>query len=334
MLLPSLFSSSPGFWKFPQCLPCECNGHAGSCEAETGHCIDCIDWTSGVHCEVCKAGYYGDPQLGVDIPCRECPCPNTQRSGHSFADTCHLEPLTNEPVCDCEEGYAGNRCEVCDDNYYGYPEVVGGSCIKCNCSGNWVESDTGNCDPSTGVCLKCIYNSEGDHCEHCKPGYWGDAPKKLCRECRCHGLGTDRRRFHCDRLTGDCHCLPNVEGAACDRCAKDHWKIASGVGCEPCACDPVGSTNTTCDVYYGQCKCKEGFGGDRCDQCEENFWGDPRVHCHDCKCNPIGSMSFQCDHKTGKCVCLDGTYVAGHIVTTVLVCVFADIQFDSHISSR
>ena len=66
------------------------------------------DWTTGAHCDRCLEGYYGDPRLGVDIPCRECPCPNTKASGHSFAERCYLDGTTNEPVCECEEGYGGN----------------------------------------------------------------------------------------------------------------------------------------------------------------------------------------------------------------------------------
>lgn len=153
----------------------------------------------------------------MDIPCRECPCPNSKASGHSFADRCYLDTATNEPVCECEEGYAGARCDVCADNHFGNPEIPGGSCIKCNCSGNWDHAAEGNCDASTGVCLKCIFNTEGDHCEYCKPGWYGNAPMELCQECVCNMLGTDPERFDCDRSTGDCHCLPNVVGRECDK---------------------------------------------------------------------------------------------------------------------
>ncbi len=63
----------------------------------------------------------------------------------------------------------------------------------------------------------------------------------------CNLLGTDRDAGPCDRQTGQCPCLPNVIGQRCDRCAPNHWKIASGLGCEPCACDPDGSLSEQCN---------------------------------------------------------------------------------------
>ena len=207
----------PGYWNFPNCEPCQCNGHAAICDAKTGECINCQQYTTGFHCEECKDSYYGIPTLEANIQCKPCPCPNTVSSGHSFADTCYLDPNTNDPVCNCQDEYSPPRCNVCADNYYGNPEVVGGKCQPCNCSNNWAEEDTGNCDPSSGKCLKCLFNTEGDHCEYCKPGWFGSATESMCEECVCDELGTDQERFDCDRFTGDCHCLPNVIGKSCDR---------------------------------------------------------------------------------------------------------------------
>ena len=91
------------------------------------------------------------------------------------------------------------------------------------------------------------------------------------------------------------------------RCEVNFWKIASGQGCEPCDCDPVGSVHTdSCNEFDGTCECKPGFGGRQCNQCEANHWGDPNVECHSCDCNEHGSTSYQCDPRTGKCDCLEG----------------------------
>lgn len=113
--------------------------------------------------------------------------------------------------------FIGARCDVCSDNYYGNPEIPGGSCVSCNCSENWNFQDTGNCDSSSGQCLKCLFNTEGDHCEYCQAGFFGDAVQGQCEACVCNILGTDPNRFDCDRFSGECHCLPNVEGRECDR---------------------------------------------------------------------------------------------------------------------
>ena len=87
-------------------------------------------------------------------------------------------------------------------------------------------SVSGNCNPSDGKCLQCIYNTVGDHCEYCEPGYFGDAINLSCAECTCNVLGTadpypesgiDKREHNCDRDSGVCRCLPNVQGDSCDK---------------------------------------------------------------------------------------------------------------------
>ena len=120
----------------------------------------------------------------------------------------------------------GSSCNQCNDNYFGNPESPGGSCINCNCSGNWDINAKGNCDPSSGKCLKCVLDTEGDHCEFCKPGYHGNAVDIGCDVCECNPLGTeepapgsgiDIREHNCDRFNGVCRCLPNVQGDKCDQ---------------------------------------------------------------------------------------------------------------------
>lgn len=66
-------------------------------------------------------------------------------------------------------------------------------------------------------------------------------------ECVCHILGTNSSAGQCNPHNGNCPCYPNVIGKECDQCADNHWKIASGIGCEPCNCDPVGSENLQCN---------------------------------------------------------------------------------------
>ncbi|UYV80205.1 LAMB1 [Cordylochernes scorpioides] len=237
----------PGFWHYPNCERCDCNSHADLCDSRTGACIDCRDNTAGHKCDRCQAGFYGDPRYGLDIPCRPCSCPGTMDSGVNHAHTCELDPRTQNVVCHCEPGYAGERCDRCANNYYGEPTVAGGGCHRCNCSQNIDVTVLGNCDSRTGECLKCLYNTDGFHCEQCRPGFFGDASLQQCIPCVCNILGTDQSQGECNRLTGQCPCLPNVVGKNCHECAPNHWKLASGKGCESCDCDLLGSFSPTCN---------------------------------------------------------------------------------------
>lgn len=296
----------PGYFNFPHCQQCDCNGHADQCEDKTGACLDCRDYTEGHRCERCIEGFYGDPKLGVDISCRACPCPGVKGLGNSFADRCELDPDTKDVICYCAEGYAGSRCDVCADNYYGHPEELGGFCSPCECNDNIDPTKPGNCDPHTGKCLQCLHNTAGDYCEICKEGYYGDALTQSCEKCSCSQLGTNFTLGNCDRITGQCPCHKNVMGMNCDQCTENHWKIAVGTGCDPCDCDPVGSLSPQCNPYIGKCDCKNGFGGRQCDQCQENFWGNPKVECFPCECDLYGSLSAQCMRENGSCICQPG----------------------------
>ena len=92
------------------CLPCECNNLANTCNITTGVCINCTSNSEGDQCEQCQSGYYGDPT--TDVECLQCMCPNTYNS-HSL--TCILNG-----TCDaCDEGYDGDSCQFCANGYFG-----------------------------------------------------------------------------------------------------------------------------------------------------------------------------------------------------------------------
>ncbi|KAI1305823.1 Laminin subunit beta-1 [Halotydeus destructor] len=300
----------PGYWDFPQCVRCNCNGHSETCDSKTGRCTDCraSSHTAGDYCEKCEHGFYGDPLTG--IACRPCPCPMAPGSGISHADTCELDRRTGSPICNCLPGYAGERCDRCADNYFGSPNVIMGTCNLCNCSGNTDMNMPGNCDSRTGECLRCLYNTEGDNCQHCRPGFWGDASKQQCTQCVCNRLGTDTSDSGlvvCDRVSGQCPCLPNVVGRQCDECRDNHFNFSSGTGCEACGCDfPRGAYSEKCNLYDGQCHCKPERGDRKCDQCKPNHWGDPKAQCFQCNCVMSGSATSQCDRTNGSCTCLPG----------------------------
>lgn len=297
-----------GYWGFPRCRKCECNNMADTCDNLSGHCIGCRDFTSGPYCDRCTTGYYQDPRVTGRIACQPCFCPDGPGKDNQRADTCSFDLQKRTAICHCQLGYAGNNCDRCAENYFGDP--VAGTCKQCDCNGNIDYLVPGSCDTNTGECIKCRYNTDGFNCEHCKPGYYGDATQQNCKECVCHHLGTDMSSGSCDRVTGQCHCHANVIGTECDRCAPGFWNLASGEGCEPCNCDPNGSFSSECNQFDGQCQCKTGRGGRTCGDCEDYYWGDPSVQCHPCNCTRVGSLSTQCDRRTGQCTCVPG--VAGH----------------------
>ncbi|XP_068573540.1 laminin subunit beta-1-like [Cebidichthys violaceus] len=302
----------PGFWGFPQCRPCQCNGHSEYCHPQTGECQGCRDFTTGHHCERCLGGYHGDPELGSGGHCRPCMCPDGPRSGRQFSDSCYLLATTNQLVCVCSPGYKGARCDECAPGYFGNPLVPGGRCMPCQCNSNIDMHDPGSCDARTGACLKCLYHTEGYGCQHCKQGYYGDAATQTCWKCMCNFVGTAPRacsspdECQCDQHSGQCPCLPNVVGQNCDACAADTWNITGGTGCQRCDCDLVHSYGSSCDEITGQCLCKPGFGGKTCRECRELFWGDPEVKCHACDCDSRGISSDQCHRATGQCTCVEG----------------------------
>ncbi|KAM4663376.1 multiple epidermal growth factor-like domains protein 9 [Discoglossus pictus] len=167
------------------CLACNCsNGGAsditcdstGHCKCKTGAtgqkcdkcesgffrqpegvCTECQDNTTGYQCEDCKPGFY---KKGVK--CSRCPCSPVRSNG-----TCHLDK--DDVACDrCKPTYTGRQCEKCDKGYYTQDAI----CIVCNCSGNVDPVKTPEiCNPDTGVCLKCLNNTQGVNCEKCLDGY-------------------------------------------------------------------------------------------------------------------------------------------------------------------
>lgn len=56
LCLPNVFGRQcdecqQGFWGFPNCRRCQCNGRADACDNVSGQCLYCRDNTGGHHCE-------------------------------------------------------------------------------------------------------------------------------------------------------------------------------------------------------------------------------------------------------------------------------------------
>uniref|UniRef100_A0AAQ5Z8U5 Laminin, beta 1a n=1 Tax=Amphiprion ocellaris TaxID=80972 RepID=A0AAQ5Z8U5_AMPOC len=208
----------PGHWGFPSCRRCSCNGHADTCDPDTGHCIDCREHSTGHSCERCVDGYYGDPVLGSGDHCRPCMCPDGPDSRRQFAESCYRGDESQQAVCICSAGYRGARCDECSPGYYGNPGEEGGRCQPCQCNNNIDVLDPMSCDGRTGECLRCLYHSEGAACQSCKLGYYGDALQQDCRTCDCDPRGISEQQ--CNKVGGQCVCVDGVSGPRCDVCAR------------------------------------------------------------------------------------------------------------------
>ncbi|NXE09516.1 LAMC3 protein, partial [Lophotis ruficrista] len=303
-------SCAPGFKReipfggpFVSCVPCACNQH-GDCHPLAGHC-QCLHNTEGPSCERCSPGFYGNPFIGRVDDCKPCPCP-----GRS---PCTEMPGSGEVVCThCPPGQRGKRCELCDDGFFGDPLGQRGPvhpCVPCQCHGNVDLNAVGNCDPVSGRCLRCLYNTTGEHCERCRTGFYGNAlapdPAEKCAPCDCNPDGSAPGLEGCDPSTGQCRCLPHVTGRACGLCQPGYFGLQPAVGCQSCECHPTGSRESGCHALTGQCSCQPGVTGKQCDRCHHGFFGFSAKGCRACNCSPLGSVTPQC-HENSTCLCRPG----------------------------
>ncbi|XP_011807050.1 PREDICTED: laminin subunit alpha-2 [Colobus angolensis palliatus] len=283
------------------CEPCQCFGHAESCDDVTGECLNCKDHTGGPYCDKCLPGFYGDPTKGTSEDCQPCACPLNIPS-NNFSPTCHLDRSLGL-ICDgCPVGYTGPRCERCAEGYFGQPSVPGGSCQPCQCNDNLDFSIPGSCDSLSGSCLICKPGTTGRYCELCADGYFGDAvDARNCQPCHCNANGSFSEICHSQ--TGQCECRANVQGQRCDKCKPGTFGLPSARGCVPCNCNSFGSKSFDCEES-GQCWCQPGVTGKKCDRCAHGYFNFQEGGCTACECSHLGN---NCDPKTGRCICPPNT---------------------------
>ncbi|KAM7136527.1 laminin subunit alpha-2 isoform 5-T5 [Molossus nigricans] len=283
------------------CEPCQCFGHAESCDDITGECLNCKDHTGGPYCNKCLPGFYGDPTKGTSEDCQPCACPLNIPS-NNFSPTCHLDRSLGLICDECPVGYTGPRCERCAEGYFGQPSVPGGSCQPCQCNDNLDFSIPGSCDSLSGACLICKPGTTGRYCELCADGYFGDAvDAKNCQPCRCNANGSFSEVCHTS--TGQCECRPNVQGRRCDECKPETFGLQSARGCVPCNCNSFGSKSFDCEEN-GQCWCQPGVTGKKCDHCAHGYFNFQEGGCTACDCSHLGN---NCDPNTGQCICPPNT---------------------------
>ena len=116
-----------------------------------------------------------------------------------------------------------------------------------------------------GYCIDCQRNTEGEHCQNCKNGFYRRSDwNNECTDCQCHKEGSLNKQ--CDP-EGKCKCKPGVTGDKCDKCLPNHYDLTSD-GCKLCSCNAAGSLDSpaVCDARDGKCRCKAHVEGRDCEK--------------------------------------------------------------------
>ncbi|XP_057181158.1 laminin subunit alpha-3 isoform X1 [Triplophysa rosa] len=140
-----------------------------------------------------------------------------------------------------------------------------GLCVPCNCNGL-----SGECDPHTGKCLNCQFNTAGDHCGCCMEGYYGNAALRTCSMCPCPFTEPSNSfAIGCLRAGDEfeCLCKPGYSGTRCERCAVGYYgnPLAERGSCQPCNCDHA----HVCDPLTGDCYEADDPDTDICLECDD-----------------------------------------------------------------
>ncbi|XP_058437842.1 netrin-G2 isoform X1 [Marmota monax] len=121
------------------------------------------------------------------------------------------------------------------------------------------------------TCVSCKHNTRGQHCQHCRLGYYRNGSAELddenvCIECNCNQIGSVHDR--CNE-TGFCECREGAVGPKCDDCLPTHywrqgcyqaptWGVDQppAASTAPSAPQPTCATTTSCSARTAAPACR------------------------------------------------------------------------------
>ncbi|XP_048414997.1 netrin-G2-like isoform X21 [Stegostoma tigrinum] len=266
---------------------CKCNMHANSCYFKDGNLMcECEHNTTGQDCGKCRKNYkakswrpgsYSPYPMGTANSCVAASSAYgiVQKSRAVFP---HLAAASQKPqkVPALVKGETNLRLEkevknspipTAERKVKKGPTSMQGQGIKkdCECYGH-----SNRCSYidylKIVTCVSCKHNTRGQHCQHCRLGYYRNASAELddenvCIECNCNHLGS--RHDRCNE-TGHCECKPGATGLKCEDCKPGYyWRL----GCFPNVCDNellLCQNGGTCHQKQ-RCICPKGFTGILCE---------------------------------------------------------------------
>lgn len=241
-----------------QCKSCEVHTNCSTClrQLSCGWCFDrdnpiegiCMrgDFNSSAH--DCDAALHNVSKSKItpgETEWAYAQCPDVDECGLGLHD-CHKEAkCTNTHGsynCYCRRGFIGDGRTSCVRTCFEscvYGHCSGAPDYKCVCDLGWTGescsiscgcNNHSTCENGPGNCDLCHNWTEGEHCERCRAGSYGNATSALgCLPCDCNGHGNQALGI-CDIQTGECFCQDNTEGLRCEMCNRNFYGDPTGGG--------------------------------------------------------------------------------------------------------
>ncbi|XP_049279907.1 multiple epidermal growth factor-like domains protein 8 [Anopheles funestus] len=137
--------------------------------------------------------------------------------------------------CKCRKGFVGDGVRYCQQTCYEactHGHCSGAPDFRCVCDLGWTGVDCSvncacnnhsTCLQGVGRCDQCLNWTEGEFCERCSPGSFGNATTEAgCQRCDCNGHGNVALGI-CDAKTGECYCQDYTEGLRCEMCNRNFY---------------------------------------------------------------------------------------------------------------